>query len=158
MSEEKTFSVADAHRKFAVDLFNRTWELIEKKDRSDEETELMIHAAHASCYHWSVVGTAKNRQAGEWQIARVYCLVKRPEAALHHARVCLQLTEANDIKDFDLAFAYEAMARASALNGNRADFAKYYALAEQAAAGIVKPGDRDYFLSDLKGGDWFGMR
>lgn len=158
MPDEKLYTEEQAHKKFAVDLFNRTWELIEKKDRTPEDDELMIHCAHASCYHWSVVGDAQNRQAGEWQISRVYCLLNRPEPALHHARVCLNIVERNHIGDFNLAFAREAVARASAANGNRADFEKHFRLAEEAAKAIKEDGDRKYFLSDLQGGNWFGMR
>src|SRR3954468_10384571 len=44
---------AAAHRRSGVDLFNYTWTLIEKADRTEAETDEMIHAAHASRWHWA---------------------------------------------------------------------------------------------------------
>ena len=61
----------------AVDLFNYTWTLIEKADRTPAEIDEMIHAAHASRYHWSKAGTTVNLGRGEWQVARVYAVLGR---------------------------------------------------------------------------------
>ena len=46
----------------------------------------MIHAAHASRYHWSQVGEPVNVAHGEWQCSHVYAALGRAEPALHHAR------------------------------------------------------------------------
>ena len=147
----------------AKSSFNKTWDYIEKEDRTPEDDLAMIHTAHASRYHWGVLvsegkGTNLNLQRGEWQIAHVYTLAERNEPAVYHAKVCLKLTEENDIGDFDLAFAYEGMARAAALSKNKADFTKYYKLAEEAAKKIKDKGDRDYFLGELEKGPWFGIK
>ncbi|MHA1450785.1 MAG: hypothetical protein ACTSP4_15360 [Candidatus Hodarchaeales archaeon] len=118
----------------------------------------MVHRTHASRYHWGEVGSELNFQRGEWQIARVYTILKRKEPALHFASVCLKRTIDNDFKGFDLAFAYEAMARACALNGDRVNFEKHYNLAVKAGEKIEKKEDRDYFFQDLEAGEWFGMK
>lgn len=39
------------HKKMAVELFNATWDLMDKKDRTKEDNDAMIHSAHASRYH-----------------------------------------------------------------------------------------------------------
>ncbi len=57
----------------------------------------------------------------------------------------------------DFGYAYESAARAYALNQNKNACKKYYALALEACNKIVNQEDKDLFLSDLKGGDWFGM-
>jgi len=133
--------------------------LIDKgNERSTEEDDLMVHRTHASRYHWGEVGSELNFQRGEWQIARVYTILKRKEPALHFASVCLKRTIDNDFKGFDLAFAYEAMARACALNGDRVNFEKHYNLAVKAGEKIEKKEDRDYFFQDLEAGEWFGMK
>jgi len=54
------------HRQLAVDLFNHTWELLDKSERTQAEADEMIHAAHASRYHWGLAGTAVNLARGEW--------------------------------------------------------------------------------------------
>jgi len=145
-----TLTEEQFHKKMAVDLFNHTWDLIGKADRTPEDDLEMVHSAHASRWHWGRVGTPLNFQRGEWQVSRVHALLKRAEPAQYHAKSCLALTEANNIKDFDLGFAYEAMARAHAVAGNDAETAKYLELARDAAEQIEKKEDREYFEGELK--------
>ncbi len=140
----------DTHKQLAVDLFNHTWDLIEKDDKDPAEIDRMIHAAHASRFHWEEVGGPVNIARGEWLISRVYALLKRAEPCLYHADRCMRVTLENELKDFDLAFAYEAMARACDLAGDPVETAKYQALAEEAGAEISDPQDREYFFSELK--------
>lgn len=159
MTEEKKFTEKEFHKKMAIDNFNGTWNLIDKGDkRTPEEDDLMVHRTHASRLHWGIVGNELNFQRGEWQIARVYTLLKRKEPALHFARVCLKRTEDNGFKGFDLPFAHEAMARACALNGDKDNYEKHYDLAKEAGEKIEKKEDRDYFFKDLDAGKWFGMK
>ena len=155
MTDELKLTEAEWHRKQAVDLFNFTWTLIDKPDRTPDEDDLMIHAAHASRYHWSIVGTAVNFLRGDWQIAHVYTILRQSQAAMHYARRCLDQCLANRIGDFDLAYAYEGMARALACDGQAADAQQYYRLAEQAGVQIAEEDDRQMFEKDLAAGPWF---
>jgi hypothetical protein len=109
----------------------------------------MVHAAHASRFHWGEVGAPVNLARGEWQISRVYAVLGRAEPALFHARRCLDLCLEHGIGDFDLAFAYEALARASAVAGRPADREQYCTLACAAGAQIAEQDDRDIFFADL---------
>jgi DNA-binding transcriptional MerR regulator len=136
-------------RKAAVDLFNHTWTLLEKPDRTERETDLMVHAAHASRFLWEDIGEPVNHARGEWQIARVYAVVDRPEPALHHAQRCLQIVEEHGVGDFDLACAYEALARAHATAGEREAARRYAALGRESAARIAEADDRELVESDL---------
>jgi hypothetical protein len=140
----------ESHKHFAVNCFNQTWDLIEKEDRSQKETDRMIHTAHASRYHWEFVGEAVNLARGEWLISRVYALLKRIEPCLYHADRCMKITLSNNLKDFDLAFAYEAMGRACDLAGDVVETTKYITLAKDVGADIADENDRKYFFSELK--------
>ncbi len=142
-------SLPEIHRNFAVDLFNLTWDLMEKSKRSQAETDQMIHAAHASRYHWGMVGEPVNLARGEWQVSRVYAILQRSEPCLYHAKRCLQITLDNDLHDFDLAFAYEAMARANHLSEDADETEKYLSLAGEAGQAIREKGDRDYLMAEL---------
>jgi DNA-binding transcriptional MerR regulator len=97
-------------RKLAADLFNRTWTLLEKPDRTATEDDEMIHCAHASRFHWGEVGADVNLARGEWQCSRVYAVLGRAEPALWHARRCLAINEASGMGDWDIASAYEVAA------------------------------------------------
>jgi hypothetical protein len=140
----------EIHRKFAIDLFNLTWSLLDKKDRTLEEDDKMIHAAHASRFHWGEIGTPLEFERGEWQISRVYSVLKRSEPALYHAKRCLEICKKNNIGDLDIAFAYEALARAYAVDGLKAQCEENLELARKTGQQIKKEEDRNYFLSELK--------
>jgi hypothetical protein len=136
-------------RKAAADLFNYTWTLLEKGDRTERESDLMIHATHASRFLWEEIGEPVNHARGEWQIARVYAVLDRPEPALFHARRCLQIGEEHGLGDFDLACAYEALARAHAVAGERDAARRFELLGREAAQRIEDADDRDLVLADL---------
>ncbi len=150
MTGEKKHTEQESHRKFAVDCFNLAWSLLDKKERTIEEDYKMVHAAHASRFHWGEIGTAVEFERGEWQISRVYSVLKRPQSALYHAKRCLEICKENKIGDFDIAFAYEAMARAYAVAEQKVESEKYVGLAKRAGEQIKSKGDRDYFFSELK--------
>ena len=159
MNDEKKYTVAEAHEYFAKNLNGRTWELLEKSGRTKAEDELMIYAAQASCYHWLVAGTPLHHQRAEWLISRVYAVIGKPRAALGHALRCMELTEQNPalMKDFDLAYACEALARAHALAGDKEDAKKYLEEARPLGQAIANEEDKKIFLGDLQGGDWHGI-
>ena len=138
------------HRQLAVDLFNHTWELLDKSELTQAEVDEMIHAAHASRYHWGLVGTAVNLARGEWQISRVYSVLKRAEPALYHARRSLEICQENNIGDFDIAFAYEALARAASISGHEQTARENLTLAKVAGEKIAEQDDKDYFYSELE--------
>jgi hypothetical protein len=142
---------AATHRRLAVGLYNFTWTLMEKPDRTADETDLMIHGAHASRYHWEKVAAAVNRARGEWLCARVYSVLGRAEPALWHARRCLAIVEAggDGFEDWDRASALEAVARAYAVAGNRVESDRYRAIAAAELPKIAEADDREVIEKDL---------
>lgn len=137
------------HKKLGVDLFNRCWELMEKSDRTRDEDALMIHMAHASAYHWLQVGAPENAARSHWQCSRMYTVLGRSEPAIYHARLTLDICERNDIGDWDLAFAHEALARAYAVASDMDESARWLAKARAASANIADPEDRELVRRDL---------
>jgi hypothetical protein len=148
--ERAAAAPAGDERKLAVDLFNGVWRLLEKEDRTVEDDDRMLHMAHASRYHWGQVGTAENVSRGEWQCSRVYAILGRAEPARHHARRDLEICQANGLGDFDLAFAYEALARASAVAGDKEQARSWTERALAAAEDIAEGEDRELLLTDLE--------
>ena len=140
---------ADQHLQCGKALFNFTWTLLEKTDRTEDESEVMVKAAHASALHWLQVGQPVNFARSEWQISRVYGVLNRAEGALHHGQRCLQICEDHGVGDFDLAFAYEALARAHAVAGNRAEIKRFLDGAREAGTRIADAHDREHLFNDL---------
>jgi hypothetical protein len=137
------------HRQLAVDLFNRVWALMESDERTPKHVDELIHTAHASAYHWRQVGAPENFARSEWQCSRVYAVLGRAEPALHHARRCVELCEQHGIGDWDLGFAYEALARAHAVAGDGAETRRWLARAQEQAGRVAEADDREHLLGDL---------
>jgi len=147
MSDKLT--IQEWHKKEAVRNFNETWDLIDKKDRSDDDNLLMIHKAHASRFHWGEIGTELNFARGEWQVSRVYALCNMGESALYHGLRSLKYCLDNNIGDFDLAFGYESVARAYKILNDTEQSSKYLALANEANNLVEDKGNKDYVASEL---------
>ncbi len=150
MAEEKKYTEQEWHKRSAITLFNLVWSLLDKKDRTKQENDKMVHAVHASRFHWGEIGTPVEFERGEWQISRVYSVLNRSQSALYHAERCLDICKEHNIGDFDIAFAYEAMARAHAVAEDKSDCEKYIKLAKEAGEQIKKKEDKDLFFGDLK--------
>ena len=149
--DDKEASVTD-HRTLGVDLFNKTWTLMEKPTRTPEEDDEMIHCAHASAYHWQQVGTRANRARSEWQCSRVHAILRQSEQALYHARRCHEIAAANEdgsMEDWDLAGAYEALARAHFVAGDLEAARDWAERGRSATAAIADEEERKVFEADF---------
>jgi hypothetical protein len=153
------------HRQLGVDLFNEAWRLMEShkgtlaaplqgragsaRRSGHNDDDRMLHAAHASRYHWGEAAECKpeNLARGEWQVSRVYVVLGRAEPAIWHAQRCLEHCEEAGIGDWDLAYAYEALSRAHALAGNR-EAEDWKAKARAAGDAIADAEDREHFDED----------
>lgn len=114
----------------------------------------MLHAAHACTYRWKFVGAAVQRQRGKWLISHVHALLEHSAEALRHAERSFELTESNKdmMQHFDIAYAYEGLARAYALAGDRQKAREFLDLARLAGEMIADPEDKPIFLGDFEGG------
>lgn len=143
-------------RGYAVRLNQKTWALLEQAGRSPEEDEAMLNAAHASLHHWTTVGGPLEQARGEWLVGHVYAVLGRGEPARHHAQRCLTITQDHGFADFDLAYAFEGMARAAAASGDVVTADAYREQAGAAGREIIDAEDRAIFDADLAAGPWWG--
>jgi hypothetical protein len=106
---------------------------------------------HALRFAWSEATECgpENIARGEWLVSRVYCILGRGEPALFHAGRCLAACEAAGLGDWDLAYAYEAMARSSAVAGDAEAAASWRDRARAARDAIADPEDRGHFDEDF---------
>jgi tetratricopeptide (TPR) repeat protein len=148
------------HKTFAVETNHLVWSLLGKTARTAQEDEQMVHAAHTSRFHWGEVGMPVNLTRGDWLISHVYVVLNMPQPALDYAKKCLEICKQHTIGDFDLAYAYEAMARAYAALGQKSEGIQYLQLAREAGEQIqnIEPEDREIFFGDFESGPWYGMK
>ncbi len=148
-----TLEGADLHRQVAVDLFNHVWTLLESEGRTPAQNDEMLHAAHASRFHWGASGPhlePSRLVAGEWQCARVYAVLGRPEPARWHAERSLALCEEAGVTGFLLGAAHEAVARALLGEGRSGEASPHVETARRIAAGLTDEDDREILVSDLE--------
>ena len=140
------------HRQLGVDLYNDAWRLLEK-ERTPEEDDELLHQVHASTYHWLKAPECepKNMARGEWICSRAYAVLGRAEPAVHHAERCQAIVEANpdNMEEFDLPFAYEALARAHLVGGDEGEAARYERLARETGAAMTDAEDLEHFEEAL---------
>jgi uncharacterized protein YndB with AHSA1/START domain len=101
------------HRAQGIECNNSTWEMIEA-ERAPENDEEMLRRAYASTYHWARAArrVPANDARGAWLLAKVQLLAGQPQLSLRYADRCLEVCKQYGLADFDLAYAYEARARA----------------------------------------------
>ena len=135
---EPPFDLARAHRWFAIEFNNAAWELIENPARTPDETQQLLHFAHAAHLHWQSAGTAINRQRAENLLATAYALAGDGPAAVRHAERCLSLSTKNakEGTPFDRATALGCAAQAHHLAGDHAQAQRLRTLAQSAAEAL----------------------
>jgi hypothetical protein len=149
MAKQPDFDLKAAHRYFSAHCFNAAWDLIDKKDRTPEEDQRMVSLNHASMYHWSQREdcTDKNRSIGYWQAARIHALLGLFHGARYYGGLCLSYS--HDLEPFYLGYAYEALARAEMVAGNRDAAQEHLAKATILAEKVGNKDEKKALRDDL---------
>ena len=137
-------------RQKAVNAFNKVWDLIDKDFQTKEDKQQMIYLAKASKDLWiKAGGTNLNIARGDWMISHVYSILGKGQEALLSAENCLRVTLANNIDDFDLVFAYEAMAYAYKVLDDKTKFHIHLTIAYSHVDQVKSKEDKEYCTSQL---------
>jgi hypothetical protein len=110
----------EGHRQFASLCFNTVWDLFEHVDRSEDETNQMIDAAHASRYHWRMRDDVepRNMAISSWQLSRVYSAAGQADTASRYGQESLDICTSNGLSPFLTGYALEALTRAAHVGGD----------------------------------------
>jgi hypothetical protein len=151
MTKQPEFDQQAAHRYFSATCFNKAWELMDKPERTSEEDEMMIRLSLASHWHWTQrEDYAKtNESIAYWQTSRIYALLGKGETARHYGRLCLEASRGKNVPPFALGYAYEALARAEMVDGDREKMKDFLDKARQAAEAIQEAESKKMLENDL---------
>jgi len=151
MTTKPDFDVGAAHKYFSAQCFNQAWDLIEKPDRSPEQDAEMIRLNQASHWHWTQREDCNDTSlsVGYWQASRIYALLGQADNARRYGQLCLDHSQGDDVPPFYLGYAYEALARAESVAGNREKAEKYLAQARTAADAVTDPDSKKFLVDDL---------
>jgi hypothetical protein len=150
MAKAPGFDLVEAHRYFAAHCFNSTWDLIEKKDRTPLDDQMMVAMSQASIFHWSQRPDCDDEKMsiGYWQASRVQSLIGNPVEALRLGEICLSYSES--LRSFFVGYAHEALARAYTRNGQHEAAALHLAAARRHLALVKDQAARDQLAADLR--------
>jgi hypothetical protein len=135
-----------AHRWFAVEFNNRAWELLERAERSADDTDQMLDLAHAAAVHWQQAGTRINQARAACLLATAYAACELGERAVHFADKCLRLSgeATEELTPFDRAAGFGCAANAYACQGDGQQARQFYEQGRTVAA-TLEPDDRQVF-------------
>ena len=146
------------HRRLAVDANNATWELLGRwSTLTPDQSDDLLGRAYAAAHHWRRASGADvtNAVRASWLVSRAHAVLGQGEVARHHAERCVDQATAAGLGDFDLAYAFEARARALACLGHHDEAAA--ALAAARAVPVADPEDAAILAADIAAEPWFGL-
>ena len=151
MPEQPAFDLQAAHHYFAAECYNHAWDFIDKPSRTPEEEEEMLLLSLASMWHWSQRAdrTPTNLSISYWQNARVFALLGQVENARRFAQRCLQVSQGEGIEPVYVGFAYEALARAEMVAGNRGKMNEYLEKGREFAERVEEEEEKTMLLKDF---------
>jgi hypothetical protein len=151
MTKAPDFDTQAAHAYFSVQCFNSAWRLIDKPERTSEEDDEMLRLSQASLWHWTqrTDCSGRNLSVGYWQLSRICALLRQQQNAERYGRLALAHGEGEG--PFYSGYAYEALARAEAVAGNRDKVEEYLAAARRLAEQVSDPEEQKVLLDDLDG-------
>lgn len=153
------FDLDKAHRWFAIELNNRAWDLLEAAELSDARADELVHVAHGSLYHWLQVGTSANHVRALCLLTNACAAAGRGAEAVRYARQCVELSQANAeaLADWDFAFIYDGLARATAAAGDCTEAETIKQQARDYGDKISEPEDKEFFDRWFASGNWHGV-
>jgi hypothetical protein len=141
--------VTSAHRASAVASFNGAWELIDLPDRTPEQNRRMLTLAFAARWHWGEIGTAENIAVSDWQVGHAAALAGEVSLAKTFSAAAYEVARSDDLPDWLRASSAEGMARACAVDGDRAGYDRYAEEARTLIAGLEDEEDRALITGQL---------
>ena len=151
MPDQLAFDLQAAHHHFSTECFNHAWDFIDKPVRTPEEEDEMLLLSLTSTWHWlqRADRSPTNLSVSYWQNARVFTLLGQMENARRFAQRCLQVSQGEGIAPFYLGYAYEALARAEMLAGDREKMKEYLLKGRELAARVIEKEEKSMLLADF---------
>ena len=131
----------DWHKRFAINANNLAWDLSIQPRTSAQDRE-MLDAAHASSYHWRLIGTELNCMRAKMLLAEVHALLGDGAMALSLAKTMHAYFLGRETPDWELAFTHAIHAHAAWVAGQSDLHRSAHAEAVAAIAAIADEENR----------------
>jgi hypothetical protein len=112
----------------------------------------MILLSLASLWHWTQRAdcTPTNLSVGYWQASRVYALAGQIENARQYGLLCLKASQGEGVQSFYKGYAYEALARAEMVAGDREKMTEFLQQAFHFSEQVANSEEKKMLSDDLK--------
>ena len=141
-----TVEMTESHRLHAMECNNLAWALSESTHRTPLQNDEMLHAAHASAYHWARIGTDLNRARARMLLGHVHAALGMGATALAYASESFEYLAAHNPPDWEMALAHAILAHAAFAAGEVDLHRRHFARANELGRAIADPEDREIFL------------
>lgn len=150
MTGTPPLDLADAHKFFSATCFNKTWDLIDKPDRTVADDEEMVRLSQTSLWHWTQRAdcTPRTLSVGYWLVARTYALTGQAGEARRYGNQALAASEQE--APFFRAYAHEALARAAMVAGDREEMNTHLKHARKLADEVADADEKNLLINDFK--------
>lgn len=101
-----------ANKALAVTGNNLASTLEEKKERTENQTALMLRAAKIGKTYWEIAGTWREVERAEYRLSKSHLSAGLINEAFTHAENCLSIVAKNNNEPLELFFGLEALALA----------------------------------------------
>jgi hypothetical protein len=128
---------------------NRGWALAEKSSRTPDEDAEMLHAAHASRYLWSKIGTERNFALADLLLGQVHALLGHAKTATEYSNRAFAYFTSHASEPWELAFVHAVRANAACASSDASLHRDSYAKALEIADTLTDPEDRKVFDATL---------
>lgn len=142
--------ITRSHRWHAVECNNLAWDLSVKSARTTSEDAEMLHAAHASAFHWARCGTKIHQVRAQMLLARVHAVLGQGEPARNYALPMLDYLTTHDTPDWELAMAHAIVAHAACAAGDAPRYREHHAQARQLGEAITDAEDKAVFYETFQ--------
>lgn len=135
-------------RAIAVELYNRSWELLEDESRGDDGTAELLSAAFASRLFWRRAGGPEQWIVSDWMVARAAGAAGYGDLAWAFATRAHAATDSS-APDWLHASVAEGVARAAADRGDERAHAHWCTVSRALVEAIVDDEDRNLIAAQL---------
>lgn len=137
-------------RRVASITNNRAWTLAEMSERTAQQDEEMLHAAHASAHLWRSVGTARNAALADLLLGQVHSLLGNAALAQRFADSARAFFLNGAGTPSDRAMAHAVAANAAHCGGDAASHEREYTAALSAMEAIANEKEKEIVLATLR--------
>lgn len=111
-SENNSYDLLIAYKAMAISSNNLACQYEEEVNLTAAESALMLQAAHRAREFWEKAGSWLEIERAEYRLSQSYLKTGNLKTSERHARLCLEICNANRAPALEFFFAYQAMAMA----------------------------------------------